>query len=49
MPETLKRYAALSARLLLCRECSTRSTGFVIPADEQEDHDNWHSTEMGHN
>lgn len=28
--------------LLMCKECSTRSTGVIIPADEREEHDAWH-------
>jgi hypothetical protein len=27
---------------VVCRDCSTRSTAAVIPADEQAHHDAWH-------
>src|SRR3954470_11873370 len=27
---------------LICRDCSTRTTGVQIPADEQAEHDAWH-------
>ena len=28
---------------LICKDCSTRSTAVVIPADEREAHDTWHN------
>lgn len=27
---------------LMCRDCSTRSNGVLIPADEHDDHEIWH-------
>jgi hypothetical protein len=37
------RYAQMSGYLLLCRDCSTRTTGVMIPADEREAHNAWHN------
>lgn len=30
---------------VMCRDCSTRSTGVMIPADEIGEHDQWHNQE----
>jgi hypothetical protein len=42
------RYAAYPDRadVLLCKDCSTRSTGHLIPADEVADHDVWHDEQV---
>jgi len=40
-----ERYEAVGPTredLRLCRDCSTRATGVVIPVDEIPDHDDWH-------
>lgn len=42
-PAAPERYRALEDRRILeCRECSKPSTGFLIPADERDEHDDWH-------
>jgi hypothetical protein len=40
------RYGVMSDRLLLCRDCSTRTLGYLIPADEREAHDDWHAAQV---
>jgi hypothetical protein len=44
MPIDTRRYTSVTDRpdLLLCRACSSRSTGHLIPAVEKRDHDAWH-------
>jgi hypothetical protein len=38
------RYETMGEDLatLICLECSTRTTGVTIPADERDQHDGWH-------
>ena len=39
------RYATYKERFLICRQCSTRSTVFTIPADERPQHDAYHEAQ----
>lgn len=39
------RYAGMDHGRLLCRDCSTRTTGVLIPGDERAEHDEWHKRE----
>jgi hypothetical protein len=42
METTVSRYSQIDAFKVLCKDCSTRTTGVMIPSDEVTDHDAWH-------
>lgn len=45
----MERYKWLNdRRIVLCNDCSTRSTAVTIPSDETDAHDDWHlAVEVG--
>lgn len=46
-PRPAGRYREMDDKgVVICRECSTRSHGVMIPADERTDHDRWHAQRL---
>jgi len=43
-----ERYRAWPDRadLLMCQECSSRTQVALIPADERQEHDDWHAEQL---